>query len=158
MDKVLALFGKVGVFVEVPQNGQDLPRALVERHNIGKLDACGLPVRGHILKALDVEVNVHLQKSVRLIEVGLRCALQIVNLFADDVVGFVCGAEFDVPIEPSNLHLADVIFVHPKHVRDTGRRVQVGGGVRDNEVLGRDKLGYGPLQGHVPVDFLEARA
>ena len=101
---------------------------------------------------------MHLQKSVRLIEVGLRCALQIVNLFADDVVGFVCGTELDVPIQTRNLHLADVVFVHPKDVRDTGRCVQVGGGVRNDEVLGRDKLGYGPLQGHVPVDFLEARA
>ena len=144
----------------VSADGQDLVAGLVDGDNVRQLDACRLAVHAHVLEAVEVQLNMHLEQSADIVCVRrTRGALQLVDLLLD-LVALLVGAtgQLYVAVEPRNLELANLVVGHLQNMRDPRCADQVSCRVRNHDVLRRDKLGHRPLLGGVKVDLLEGRA
>jgi len=73
----------------VAADREDLIAALIDRHDVRKLDARGLPVFAHVLEPIEIELDMHLQDDPRVVAVrGPRDALDLVHLFTDLIFVF----------------------------------------------------------------------
>ncbi len=155
MDEILLLLGQILPRSEVPADRKHLTRALINRHDVRQLDPSRAAVRTFVLEALEVEVHMHLKQRVGVVRERLRRTLDFVHLLANFIDLKVLLNQVNVAVDPRNLHLANGVEIHPKHMRGARCRLKVRGGVRHNQILRGDEHRYRLLPRGVEIDLLE---
>ena len=157
MHKILyfALFWVI--FAIIPPNCQYLAVILTNCDNIWYLNTCWLAIFVRIFVPLKVQINVTLQNSAVIVNLGRRCAVDVVNFVRNRVTVLLCRQNRYVQVEPSYLFLTQIVQRHADTLSYIGARLQIRRFIRHNQVFRRYELADSPRHRLIIVNFLKRR-
>ena len=157
VNEVLALLLSLVILQPIAANRQDFRRIFQDRDHIRERNAGVFTVLVHILIALQVDLNVHFQQQIPLIEARREPSF-FVFPGLDVVDVFRRVAKLNIPVETSVLELQDLVFRLPHTVRETFCGEDFRRSIGQNDVFSRHKHRNLTLHVRVVVHLLERTA
>ena len=157
VNEVLALEVESVVFIPISTDRQDSGRAFLKRHHVRQRDAGLFALLVLVLEPRQVQEHVHLKNTVAI--VLDRCHAHLFCFLLLDVVQLIRRlAQVQVAVEPSLHQPHNLLLGLTHHMSNALGVLNVGGTVRNYDVLGGDKHRDLASLARVIIDLLERRA